>query len=65
MLAMVEKWKKCVDKGKTFGALLTDLSKDFDCLPRDLIIAKLNAYGFSLSALKLIHNYLIENKGLK
>ena len=62
MLAMVEKWKKCVDKGKTFGALLTDLSKAFDCLPHDLIIAKLNAYGFSLSASKLIHNYLSHRK---
>ena len=62
---MIEKWKKCVDKGKIFGAFLTDLSKAFDYLPHDLIIAKLNAYGFSLSASKLIHNYLIENKGLK
>ena len=62
LLAMIEKWKKCVDKGKIFGALLTDLSKAFDCLPRDLIIAKLNAYGFSLSASKLIHNYLSHRK---
>ena len=41
-----------------FGTLPTDLSKAFDCLSHELIIAKLNAYGFSLSALKLIHNYL-------
>ena len=65
LLAMTEKWKKCVDKGKTFGALLTDLPKAFDSLPHDLIIVKLNAYGCSLSASKLIHTYLIENKGLK
>ena len=58
LLAMIEKWKKSVDKGKTFGAFLTDLSKAFDCLPHYLIITKLNAYGFSLSALKLMHNYL-------
>ena len=45
-----------------FGALLTDLSKVFDCLPHDLIIAKLNAYGFSLLASKLMHNYLSHRK---
>ena len=38
-LAMLEKRKKAVDTKKVFGALLTDLSKAFDCLPRDLIIA--------------------------
>ena len=58
LLAMIEKWKNSVDKGKTFGALLTDLSKAFDCLPHTLIITKLNAYGFSLFASKLICNYL-------
>ena len=53
---MLEKWKNAVDKGKVFGALLTDLSKAFDCLPHKLIIAKLNAYGFNLPALKLMHS---------
>ena len=46
------------DKGKSFGALLTDLSKVFDCLPHELLIAKLHSYGFSLNALRLIHSYL-------
>ena len=55
---MLEKWKSAVDKEKSFGALLTDLSKAFDCLSHDLLLAKLHAYGFSLSALKLIHSYL-------
>ena len=32
LLAMLEKWKRSVDSGKAFGALLTDLSKAFDCL---------------------------------
>ena len=62
LLAMLEKWKKAVDTKKVFGALLTDLSKAFDCLPHDLIIAKLNAYGFSLPALNLIQNYLANRK---
>ena len=58
LLAMLEQWKSEVDKGKVFGTLLTDLSKAFDCLSHELIIAKLNAYGFSLTALNLIQNYL-------
>ena len=51
-----------MDKGKAFGVLLTDLSKAFHCLSHELIIAKLNAYGFSLSALKLMQSYLSERK---
>ena len=41
-----------------FGALLTDLSKVFNCFDHQLLIAKRNAYGFSLPALKLVHNDL-------
>ena len=42
--------------------LLTDLWKAFDYLSHELIIAKLNANGFSLSALKLIQSCLSEKK---
>ena len=59
---MIEKRKKSVDKGKSFAALLIGLSKAFDCLPHDLIIAKLNAYGFSLSAARLMQSYLSSRK---
>ena len=41
-----------------FGALFTDLSKAFDCLLHNIIIAKLNAYGFDMKALNFIYNYL-------
>ena len=50
---MLEKWKTAADKEKLFGAYLTDLSKAFGILSHDLLLAKLNAYRFSLSALKL------------
>ena len=43
-------------------ALLTDLSKAFDCLNHDLLIAKLNTYSFSFPALRLIHDYLLNRK---
>ena len=59
---MIEKWKKIVDNGGVFGALLNDLSKAFDCIPHDFIIAKLEAYGFHRDALKLIHDYLSNRK---
>ena len=58
LLKMLEKGKRSVDGGKNFGVLLTDLSKTFDCLDHELLIAKLNAHGFSLPALELINNYL-------
>ena len=45
-----------------FGALLTDLSKTFECLNHELLRAKLNANGFSLTASKLVHNYLSNRK---
>ena len=50
--------KNAVDKSKVFEALLTELSKTFDCLEHKLLIAKLHAYRLSLPALKLSHNYL-------
>ena len=55
---MLEMWKKSVDKGKVFSALLTDLSRAFDCLDHELLTANLNTYGFSLPALRLISDYL-------
>ena len=47
-----------MDKDKSFGALVTDFSNAFDCLPHELLIAKLHSYGFSLNALRLISSYL-------
>ena len=55
-------WKSAVDNKKVFSALLTDLSKTFDCLSHDLLIVKLNAYGFTMAALRLIQNYLSNRK---
>ena len=59
---MLEKCKNAVDKGKCFGALQTNLSKAFDCLSHELLIAQLHAYGFNLLTLKLIQSYLSNRK---
>ena len=58
VMIMIEKWKKALDEQKVAGAVLTDLSKAFDCLPHDLLIAKLYAYGFEKSACNFILDYL-------
>ena len=44
---MLEKWKLSNDKGDSFEVLLTDLSKEFECLSLELLIAKLAEYSFS------------------
>ena len=55
--ALIEKWKENLDD-KGYGvAVLIDLSKAFDTLNHDLLIAKLSAYGFEHDVLKLIYNY--------
>ena len=58
LLLMIEKWRKSLDNKGYAGAILTDLSKAFDCINHDLMISKLNAYGFDLTSLKLIFSYL-------
>ena len=59
---MIEKWCNSMDQGKSFGALLTDLSKDFDCLPHDLLAAKLSAYGFDNNSTRFLFDYLTNRK---
>ena len=54
--------KKAVDNGKYVSAIFLDLSKAFDRINHDLLLAKLKAYGFSPNALKLMHSYLNNRK---
>ena len=56
LFLMLGKWKRAVDGNKVFRALLSDLSKTFDCIYHILLIAKLNAYKLSLSSLKLVYS---------
>ena len=57
-----EKWRKAVDSEECVSALFLDLSKAFDTINHDLLLAKLKAYGFSPNALKLMHSYLNNRK---
>ena len=58
LLALLEKWCIMFDRRGYGGAVLMDLSKAFDILNHDLLIAKLQAYGFDYNDLKLIQSYL-------
>ena len=49
-LLMIEKTKE--------AAVLTDLSKAFDCLKHDLLIAKLHAFAFDYKSLRVMYSYL-------
>ena len=57
-MKMIETWKESLDKGKCIGTIFMDLSKDFDTLKHDLLIAKLEAYGFTNNSHKYISSYL-------
>ena len=58
LLSLLEQWRISLDNKGYSGAILMDLSKAFDTLNHDLLIAKLNAYGFDKNALKLTRSYL-------
>ena len=62
LLVMTEKWRKCLGKGGISGAILTDLSKAFDCILHDLLVAKLAAYGFDYQSLRIIESFLSNRK---
>ena len=58
LITIIEKWRRSVDGGGQAGALLTDLSKVFDCIDHELLIAKLYAYSFDKNSLYFINSYL-------
>jgi len=62
LIRLIENWKKQLDQNKFVGAVLMDLSKAFDCIPHDLLIAKMHAYGFSHNSLTFFYSYLKRRK---
>ena len=54
LTTMIEKWKKSLDNKGMAGAILKDLSKAFDTINHELLITKLEAYGFEASALSAL-----------
>ena len=62
LMIMLERWNKALDKKIIAGAILTDLSKAFDCLHHGLLIAKLEPYGFDHMTLGYIYSYISGRK---
>ena len=62
LLRLIEQWRECLDNNKLVGTVLMDLFKAFVCLPHDLLIAKLEAYGFDQNTLKLFHSCVKDRK---
>ena len=59
---MLKYGKKVLDKGGYICAIFINLSKAFDTLDHDLLIAKLGVYGFETDALRYMKNYLTKRK---
>ena len=57
LLPIIEKWRGSLNQSGACAALLTDLSKAFNCLLHELIIAKLYAYEIHMPLLKVINSY--------
>ena len=59
LLKIIEDWKKALDENKYIAAILMDLS---NCLPHNLILLKLEAYGLSEKSINLLSNVaMVEN----
>ena len=62
LFRLMQSWQKELDESGFGRTILMDLSKGYDCLPHDLMVAKLEAYGISKESLQLISDYLSYRK---
>ena len=62
LMRLLEEWRNKLDNDYVVGAVLMDLSKAFDSIPHDLLIAKLAAYGLDKTSLLYILSYLKDRK---
>ena len=58
LFRLIQKWQAELDSGGYVGTILMDLSKAYDCLTHDLLIAKLEAYRLDVGSLNFLLDYL-------
>ena len=58
LFKLLTSWQNPLDRCGFVGSILMDLSKAYDFLPHDLLLAKLQAYGFSKESIRLFLSYL-------
>jgi hypothetical protein len=58
LLGLLEEWREALDKNQYIAAVLMDLSKAFYCLPHNILLDKLSAYGVSPHSVALLKSYL-------
>ena len=58
LIRLIEECREYLDKDFVVGTVMTDLSRAVDCIPHELLIAKLEAYGVGEKALSYINSYL-------
>ena len=57
LIKMIEIWKTKLNMGDKLGVIYMDLSKAFDNLNNELLIAKLKCYGLDQNAVKFFRSY--------
>ena len=62
LLSLTEQWRKELDQHKIIGIVSMDLSKAFDTLPHELLVAKLKSYGADGKTTDLVHDYLANRR---
>ena len=62
LIRLIENWKTMLNKNLFTGVVLKDLSKAFECIPHNLLVAKLHVYGLSFDKVTFLNSYVKDRK---